>query len=89
MFNPEKKGHLSVANRAGNVDLEFNMNSHIRQFNQIFIVQTEPNDSVTARQLNFDPEDTSGEEGGKIPPVVFTKPQRGYAKDCWILKDED
>ena len=22
----------------------------------------------------------------KLPPVTFTKPERGYAKDCWVVK---
>ena len=43
MFNPESRDPLSVTARAGNTDLEFNMNSHIRPFNQIFICQTENN----------------------------------------------
>lgn len=32
MFNPENKKPLKTTNRAGNVDLEFNMNSHVRSY---------------------------------------------------------
>jgi hypothetical protein len=81
MFNSAQKEPLLTANRAGNTDLEFNMNSHIRPKNQIFIVQTESNDTVTAKQLEFEPQ--SGEKV-KMPPIPFTRPQRGYAKDCWV-----
>ena len=55
MFD-DKKPEPSIVNRAGNTDLEFNMNSHIRPKTQIFIVQTESNDSVTAKQLEFENE---------------------------------
>ena len=60
MFRSDKKQPLLTVNRAGNTDLEFNMNSHIRPYNQIFIVQTEGNDTVTAKQLEFEPD--GGEE---------------------------
>ena len=82
MFNPEKFEPLISSNRAGNCELEFNMNSHIRKYNQIFICQTEPNDTVTARQLKFAPDD---EEDTALPSIQFTKPARGYAKDCWLV----
>jgi len=82
MFNPEKFGPLSSTNRAGNCELEFNMNSHIREYNQVFIVQTEPNDTVTAKQLKFNPDE---DEDGTLPTITFSKPMRGYAKDCWLV----
>ena len=86
MFNPEKFEPLLMSNRAGNCTLEFNMNSHIRPYNQVFIVQTEPNDTVTAKQLKFAPEE---DEDGSLPTIQFTKPARGYAKDCWLVMKED
>jgi hypothetical protein len=91
MFNPEKFNPLKIDIRGGNTDLEFNMNSHIRNFAQIFIVQTEPNGATSARQLNFDPEGSSGYEEDRpvgFPPIVFTNAKRGYAKDCWLIKIE-
>ena len=48
-FNVTKREPLLISSRAGNTELEFNMNSHIRALNQIFICQTEPNGSVTAK----------------------------------------
>lgn len=30
MFNPELEKEIDVSNRAGDTDLEFNMNAHIR-----------------------------------------------------------
>jgi hypothetical protein len=89
MFNPEKKGPLSTVNRAGNTDLEFNMNSHLRPFAQIFICQTEANDMVTAKRLNFDPNGDSGEDNLALPPITFTGAQRGFAKDCWCVEREE
>ena len=65
------------------------MNSHIRPRTQIFIVQTESNDTVTAKQLEFDKDER--DEEVKMPIISFTRPQRGYAKDCWLQfhKDKD
>lgn len=37
MFNTEKKEPINASSRAGNVDLEFNMNSHIRDKTMIFV----------------------------------------------------
>ena len=89
MFNPEKKAPILTVNKAGNTDLEFNMNSHLRPFNQIFICQTEANDQVTAKQLNFDPNGESGEDSLALPPITFTGAQRGFPKDCWCVDQED
>ena len=86
MFNPTKEEPIVIANRAGNTDLEFNMNSHIRVFNQIFIVQTDSSGAVTAKQLEFDPEEKEDEKL-KFPTITFTRPERGYAKDCWVVTD--
>lgn len=83
LFDEKKGDPLSAVNRAGNTDLEFNMNSHIRAKNQIFIVQTESNDSATAKQLEFT-NDTSIKE-----PIPFTRPQRGFAKDCWVIQSKE
>ena len=49
MFNSENTAPLSKGQRAGNTDLEFNMNAHMREYTSIFIVQTEPNNSVSAK----------------------------------------
>lgn len=87
MFDWDKQEPLSVVNRAGNTDLEFNMNSHIRPRTQIFIVQTESNDTVTAKQLEFDKDER--DEEVKMPIISFTRPQRGYAKDCWVQFDKN
>ena len=54
LFDWDKEEPLTMVNRAATTDLEFNMNSHIRPRNQIFIVQTESNNTVTAKQLEFD-----------------------------------
>jgi len=89
MFNPEKMAPFVTTNRAGNTDLEFNMNSHVRKFNQIFIVQTEPNGAASAKQLNFNPGEEDEDDNPNFPPIVFTNPQRGYAKDCWLIELED
>ena len=86
MFNPEAKEPMSVANRAGNTDLEFNMNSHIRPYNQVFIVQTDSNDAVTAKALDFGGEEAEEEAKPKFI-VPFTRPLRGFAKDCWIYRE--
>jgi len=24
-----------------------------------------------------------------MPPINFTKPARGYVKDCWLMEDEE
>ena len=53
-FSPKKKEPFSITGQRGNTELEFNMNSHIRKFNQIFIVQTESNGAATAKQCEFD-----------------------------------
>lgn len=87
MFNPTKLDPLRIDIRGGNTDLEFNMNSHIRNYNQIFIVQTESNGAANAKQLNFDLEDNIEEDSPiGFPPIVFTNPKQGYAKDCWLIK---
>jgi len=65
------------------------MNSHVRKLNQIFIVQTEPNGSATAKQLNFKTGDADEDENPNFPAIVFTSPQRGYSKDCWLIDLED
>ena len=57
------------------------MNSHVRDLTQVFVVSTEPNGQSTAKQLNFDEE-----ENMKFPPIIFTAPERGYPKDCWIVE---
>jgi len=57
MFNVDKKDPTTEGSRAGNTELEFNMNSHIRQYSQIFIVETLPNGDATAKQLSFKDED--------------------------------
>ena len=91
-FNPTLKEPFKTTNRGGNTDLEFNMNSHIRKFTQIFIVQTEANGAATAKQCEFDPKGESGETGNSLdgfPQIVFTNPTRGYAKDCWMVKIEN
>lgn len=84
MFDDNKSEPISVVNRAGNTDLEFNMNSHIRPKSQIFIVQTESNDSVTAKQLEFEDDEKDKEDKIKLPLIPFTRPMRGFAKDCWM-----
>ena len=84
-FNPENKAPINETTRAGNTDLEFNMNAHVRPFNQIFIVQTDSNNHVSAKQIEFDPTGESGEVAVKVPPVPFTRAERGYAKDCWMI----
>lgn len=85
MFNTEKRDTINASSRAGNTDLEFNMNSHIRDKTMIFVCQTESNGSATAKQLSFDAEDAVD----KMPPINFTKPARGYVKDCWLMEDEE
>ena len=90
IFNPEKMNEIEVSNRAGDTDLEFNMNSHIRKFWRIFLIQTESNGAVTAKQLDFDPLGTSGEEkANDVPPINFTAPRKGSVKDCWVLGGKD
>jgi len=37
MFSTEKKEPINTSSRAGNTDLEFNMNSHIRDRTMIFV----------------------------------------------------
>jgi len=66
------------------------MNSHIRNHNQIFIIQTEKNGHASAKKLNLDREDSSEEDKPfGFPPIVFTKPEKGYAKDCWLTKIDE
>ena len=48
-FNPSKRGPSVNQSRASNLMLEYNMNSHIRNFEQIFICETAPNGDVTAK----------------------------------------
>ncbi len=85
MFNTTKREALITSSRAGNTDLEFNMNSHIRDEEMIFICQTESSGAVTAKQLSFDTE----VDERKLPAISFTKPARGFVKDCWLIKSED
>lgn len=85
MFNTTKREALITSSRAGNTDLEFNMNSHIRDEEMIFICQTESNGAVTAKQLSFDTE----VDEKKLPAISFTKPARGFVKDCWLIKSDD
>jgi hypothetical protein len=86
MFNNKQMAPIIESSRAGNTDLEFNMNSSVRKFSQIFIVQTEPSGAATAKQLDFKLEkDGYEEENPNVPPIVFTSPQRGYSKDCWLI----
>mmetsp|Transcript_222 Transcript_222/g.330 ORF Transcript_222/g.330 Transcript_222/m.330 type:complete len:129 (-) Transcript_222:1375-1761(-) len=68
-FNLSKRGPIFSTNRAGNTDLEYNMNSHVRNFKQIFICETAPNGDVTAKQVQI-----AVEEKTELPPLVFTKP---------------
>ena len=63
------------------------MNSHLRPYNQIFIVQTEPNDFVTAKQLDF--KASAMEDEAKLPTIKFEHAKHGFAKDCWIIKKKD
>lgn len=56
------------------------MNSHIRDKDQIFILQTETNNMVSAKQLEFEEYATEL----KKPVIQFTRPERGFPKDCWI-----
>ena len=85
MFNIKKMAPMVTSSRAGNTDLEFNMNAHVRKLNQIFIVQTEPNGAASAKQLNFKFGDDDEDDNPNFPPIVFTSPQRGFAKDCWLI----
>jgi len=88
-FNLTKREPLFVSGRAGNTDLEFNMNSHVRPLNQIFICQTESNGAVSAKQVTVvNEEDADDALGPKLPPISFTRPERGYAKDCWLVKED-
>ena len=36
---------------------------------------------VTAKQLEFE---EASEEKVKMPPIPFTRPEKGFPKDCWI-----
>lgn len=69
--------------KAGNLELEFNMNSHVRNLGQIFICETSPNNDVSAKQVQI-----SLEEKIERPAVNFTKAERGFAKDCWTVVEE-
>lgn len=48
-FKTAKRSPTDVSLRAGNIDLQFNMNSHIRNIAQIFICETAPNGDVIAK----------------------------------------
>ena len=48
-FNPGKKTPTVSQNKAANLLLEYNMNSHIRNYEQIFICETAPNNDVIAK----------------------------------------
>jgi len=88
-FNPEKIAPLSMTNRAGNTDLEFNMNSHLRPYNQVYIVSTEPSGVATAKALDFKPPSEEKDEEDLGLTIEFTRPMRGFAKDCWFVKSGD
>lgn len=89
MFNVDKKEPTTEGSRAGNTELEFNMNSHIRQYSQIFIVETLPNGDATAKQLSFKDEDGVQDEAKHLfPPVEFNNPEKGTVKDCWLTAVE-
>ena len=89
LFDWDKAEPLTMVNRAATTDLEFNMNSHIRPRTQIFIVQTESNNTVTAKQLEFDKDEAEAAGARQMPVISFTRPQRGFAKDCWIYVDHN
>jgi len=67
-FNTSKREPLHVSQRAGNTVLEFNMNSQVRHFDQIFICQTESNGAVSAKQAIVDES-----KGPQLPPINFTR----------------
>lgn len=63
-FRAEQKLPFVISTKASNLELEYNMNCHIRSADQIFICETAPNDDCHARQMIV---------GGKLPLVIFTK----------------
>lgn len=53
LFNEGKEATMQTS-RAGHVYLEFNMNAHVRSHKRIFLIQTEPGQAATAKQLVFE-----------------------------------
>ena len=42
---------------------------------------------MTAKQLEFDKDERDDEV--KMPIISFTRPQRGFVKDCWVQFDKE
>ena len=63
------------------------MNAHVREDYNIYVVQTEPNGSATARPLAKTNDPKFEKLFKRIVP--FTTPLRGFAKDCWEVTTDN
>ena len=68
-----------VTNRAGNTYLEFNQDWHIRELDEIFLIQTDSKAVCTAKPLSFT-------DKSEVPMVTLKNASKELRKDVWIMK---
>ena len=69
-----------TSNRAGNTYLEFNQDWHLRNLDELFLIQTESNGYCSAKPLSFDL------DGEKMPAVQMLNASKELRKDVWVME---
>ena len=60
--------------------MEFNQDCHLRNLDQIFLIQTESNGICSAKHLNF------GDYDDNAPTIVLQNASKDLEKDVWVME---